>query len=75
MGPGSLSELQGHADFPGDVWCQDPGCAYDVEDDVDLLEFQEALQALVDGVESYVDGQVLDPDGGGEESLLSLLLE
>ena len=58
MVPGSLSELQGHPDFPGDVWCQDPGCDYDVEDDVDLPEVQEAL-----------------PDGRGEKTLLSLLLE
>ena len=35
--------MQGHADFPGDLWCQDPGCDYDVEDNVDLLEVQEAL--------------------------------
>jgi hypothetical protein len=54
--PGFLSELQGYADFPGDVWCQDPDGDCDVKDNVDLPEVPEALQDLVDGVQSYVDG-------------------
>ena len=58
MVPGFLSELQGHADFPGDVWCQDLGHDRGVEDDVDLdlPEVSEALQAPVDVVQSHVDG-------------------
>ena len=56
--PGFLSELQGHADFPGDVWCQELGRDRGVEDDVDLdlPEVSEALQAPVDVVQSHVDG-------------------
>ena len=55
---GFLSELQGHGDFPGDVWCQDLGHDRGVKDDVDLdlPEVSEALQAPVDGVQSHVDG-------------------
>ena len=58
MFPSFLPELQVHANFPGDVWCQDLGRDRDVEDDVDLdlPEVSEALQALVDIVQSYVDG-------------------
>ena len=56
--PGFLSELQGHDDFPGDVWCQHLGRDRGVEDDVDLdlPEVSEALQAPVDVVQSHVDG-------------------
>ena len=58
MLPVFLSELQGHADFPGDVWCQELGRDRGVEDDVDLdlPEVSEALQAPVDVVQSHVDG-------------------
>ena len=56
MVPGFLSELQGHANFPGDVWCQDTGRDPGVEDDLDLPEVSGCLQALVDVVQSYGDG-------------------
>ena len=47
MIPGFLSELQGHADFPGDVWCLDAGRDRGVEDDLYLFqEFNDFVVGL-----------------------------